>query len=400
MAHRAGSGSRHIVTFLLSIALAGTPLIVPWFASDAGASVPAPTTSILIPSAGRACRAPRPPWTPPRPMRPPSSSCSSAGTYGLTGDLVGTATATVYGWIEKWNTTTVPNATYALLSEASGPGGSTFSSSVNVTVNNPPATSILIPTAGASVSGTAATLDASASNATTVKFLLFGGTYGLTGELVGTATATLYGWVEKWNTTTVPNATYALLSEASGPGGSTFSSSVNVTVNNPTGSVPPFPTSISASHTYLVDQYGHPFLINGDSAWNLAWGLDSSDQATYLADRRADGFNTVVTDLVGSSANYGKASGANYNGDVPFTGGNFATPNPAYWSKSTLLPAGRQLRDHRIRHPHRRLCHPERQRVQHDDQRPGEGVRTMACQPVPIVPIPGDRVDARQRLRR
>jgi Protein of unknown function (DUF4038) len=99
------------------------------------------------------------------------------------------------------------------------------------------------------------------------------------------------------------------------------------------GSAPPFATSVSTSHTYLVDQYGHPFLVNGDSAWNLAWGLDSANQATYLADRQADGFNTVVTDLVGNESMYGSLNGANHNGDVPFTGGNFATPNPAYWSK-------------------------------------------------------------------
>ena len=68
------------------------------------------------------------------------------------------------------------------------------------------------------------------------------------------------------------------------------------------GSAPPFATSVSASHTYLVDQYGNPFLVNGDSAWNLAWGLDSADQTTYLADRQADGFNTVVTDLVGNDS--------------------------------------------------------------------------------------------------
>jgi hypothetical protein len=82
-----------------------------------------------------------------------------------------------------------------------------------------------------------------------------------------------------------------------------------------------------------VDQYGNPFLINGDSAWNAAWGLDSTDQNTYLADRAAHGFNTIVTDLVGNKSNAGNANGANYNGDVPFTGGDFSTPNPAYWSK-------------------------------------------------------------------
>jgi Protein of unknown function (DUF4038) len=93
-----------------------------------------------------------------------------------------------------------------------------------------------------------------------------------------------------------------------------------------------YATSVSASGTYLVDQYGEPFLVNGDSAWNVAWALDQADQATYLADRQANGFNTVVTDLVGNDTMDGSSNGANYAGDVPFTGGNF-TPNPAYWSK-------------------------------------------------------------------
>jgi hypothetical protein len=82
------------------------------------------------------------------------------------------------------------------------------------------------------LSGTAATLDASASNATSVEFLLFGGTYGFSGHLVGTATSTIYGWLDSWNTTTVPNGSYVLLSYASGPGGNTVSSGVSITVDN------------------------------------------------------------------------------------------------------------------------------------------------------------------------
>ena len=88
----------------------------------------------------------------------------------------------------------------------------------------PPTNRVLVPANGATLSGTAATLDASASNATSVEFWLFGGTYGYSGHLVGTATPTIYGWLYSWNTTTVPNGSYVLLSEAFGPGGSTFSS--------------------------------------------------------------------------------------------------------------------------------------------------------------------------------
>ena len=93
-----------------------------------------------------------------------------------------------------------------------------------------PTTSVLIPSAGATLSGTAATLDAAASNATSVQFLLSGG--GYSGLVVGTATATIYGWIVVWNTTAVPNNSYVLSSEAFGPGGSAFSGSVSITVHN------------------------------------------------------------------------------------------------------------------------------------------------------------------------
>ena len=96
-----------------------------------------------------------------------------------------------------------------------------------------PSTSVLVPSSGATLSGSTY-LDASATNATSVEFLLFGGTYGYSAPVVCTATLTYYGWLCAWNTTTVPNGSYVLVSEASGPGGSAYSSSgVSITVNNP-----------------------------------------------------------------------------------------------------------------------------------------------------------------------
>src|ERR1700677_3535316 len=68
-----------------------------------------------------------------------------------------------------------------------------------------PTTGVLVPSAGATLSGTTATLDASASNATSVEFLLFGGSYGYNAPVLCTATATIYGWLCGWNTTTVLN---------------------------------------------------------------------------------------------------------------------------------------------------------------------------------------------------
>jgi hypothetical protein len=93
-----------------------------------------------------------------------------------------------------------------------------------------PTTSVIIPSNGTALSGTAATLDATATNATSVQFLLFGGGYW--GHVVGTATPTIYGWLYSWNTSTVANGSYVLLSEASNSGGNAFSSNVNITVQN------------------------------------------------------------------------------------------------------------------------------------------------------------------------
>ena len=69
---------------------------------------------------------------------------------------------------------------------------------------NVPTTSILVPLSGASLSGSTS-LDASASNATSVKFVLFGGTYGYSGQTLCTASLTAYGWFCAWNTSSVPN---------------------------------------------------------------------------------------------------------------------------------------------------------------------------------------------------
>ena len=152
-----------------------------------------------------------------------------------------TAAPTVYGWLSQWNTTVVPNGTYTIQSVASYAGGvSGTSAPVTVTVNNAaPTTSVVIPATGATQSGAAATLDASASpNVTSVSFEVSGGT--LTDDVVVTATPTVYGWLSQWNTTAVPNGTYTVQSVASYAGGvSGTSAPVTVTVNNaaPTTSV-------------------------------------------------------------------------------------------------------------------------------------------------------------------
>jgi chitodextrinase len=191
---------------------------------------PPPTTSVIIPSNGATLSGTTT-------LDATASNATSVefrlfgGSYGYSGPVICTATLTLYGWLCSWNTTTVATGSYVLLSEAFNSGGSAFSSGVSITVNNPPTTNVLIPSNGATLSGST-TLDASASNATSVEFRLFGGVYGYNAPVICTATLTLYGWLCSWNTTTVANGSYVLLSEAFNSGGSAFSSGVSITVHN------------------------------------------------------------------------------------------------------------------------------------------------------------------------
>jgi outer membrane protein assembly factor BamB len=94
-----------------------------------------------------------------------------------------------------------------------------------------PSTSVVIPSNGATLTGSQY-LDASASNnVTKVEFYLTGGT--LNNALIATATPTYYGWLTGWNTTTVANGTYTLQSVAYyASGASGTSTGTTVTVNN------------------------------------------------------------------------------------------------------------------------------------------------------------------------
>ena len=154
------------------------------------------------------------------------------GIYGYNAPVVCTATATFSGWLCSWNTTTVPDGSYVLLSEAFNSAGSTFSSGVGVTVNNPPpSTTVGLPAPGATISGSQ-WLDASSSaGVTKVVYKLTSGTLNQT--IIATATPTLVGWLADFNSASVPNGTYTLQSAASYPGGVTgISPGIPITIAN------------------------------------------------------------------------------------------------------------------------------------------------------------------------
>ena len=160
----------------------------------------------------------------------------TGGSYNKT--VLGTASLTLSGAILAWNTTTVVNGTYTLQSLATdGAGNTAYSPGITVTVSNtPPSTAVIIPVTGANLSGTSAVLDASASASNgvgiaKVQFVLTGGSFNKL--VVGTATATLYGYLFSFNTATVVNGTYTLQSLATdGSGNTTYSPGITITIGN------------------------------------------------------------------------------------------------------------------------------------------------------------------------
>jgi len=96
---------------------------------------------------------------------------------------------------------------------------------------------------------------------------------------------------------------------------------------------------LSADKTHLVNTLtNRPVFMNGDAAWSAIVQLDDSGAEKYLADRASRGFNIIEVNLLEhawanncSSCSYGCAD---INGDCPFKGAAFSTPNDAYFQQA------------------------------------------------------------------
>jgi hypothetical protein len=96
-------------------------------------------------------------------------------------------------------------------------------------------------------------------------------------------------------------------------------------------SAPVYPPKLSTSGSYLVDQAGRPFFINGEAAWSLIGQLSKPDAELYLENRRQKAFNVVLVRLTNHA--FTTNAPANFYGDQPFsTPGDFNTPNEAYFA--------------------------------------------------------------------
>jgi len=162
---------------------------------------------------------------------------------------------------------------------------------------------------------------------------------------------------------------------AGGQGGGSANAGGGMTSGGSGGTVPTptpvFPLKLSSNHRYLVDQNGVPFRMQGEAAWDASVSLSLSEWRTYLDNRKAKGFNTVLVQITnpvryqsGSPAPASKgasgalpflknASGGTWDGDPGFAGNlvgqggayhfdaDFSTPNPAYftWIDTLLAEA-------------------------------------------------------------
>ena len=169
-----------------------TAIRVPRLDNDSGTSNPTPSPHGLLDS------------------RPTSSSSSSSSS-----------------------STTSTTSTSSTL-PASGVLATAADSRQSASETDSPKTSILVPGRGATVSGSVALAASASSNARSLKFYLLGGSYGYSGRMLCAATLTEAGWACELNTTTVPNGSYSLVSDASNTSGSDFSAGVNITVSNGT----------------------------------------------------------------------------------------------------------------------------------------------------------------------
>jgi hypothetical protein len=87
----------------------------------------------------------------------------------------------------------------------------------------------------------------------------------------------------------------------------------------------------------IVDQDGRPFFWSGDAGWSLIAQLSQADAEAYLDDRQQKGFDLVMVNLIEHA--FSSNPPADHDGDLPFTGAPFATPNEAYFAHADAVIA-------------------------------------------------------------
>ncbi|MGN9810206.1 apiosidase-like domain-containing protein [Micromonospora sp. BQ11] len=98
------------------------------------------------------------------------------------------------------------------------------------------------------------------------------------------------------------------------------------TTGEPAAAATAFPLKVSSNARHLVDANNQPFLLAADTAWFALENLTDAEVDTYLDNRVAKGFNTVMV-----MAPHHWTERNRYN-QLPFsTAGNLSTPDAGWW---------------------------------------------------------------------
>jgi hypothetical protein len=208
----------------------------------------------------------------------------------------------------------------------------------------PPSTSVIIPSNGAILSGSAL-LDAAGSDnigVTQVQFEVSGGPSNLNDQVVATASPSLYGWLANWNTTTVPNGTYNLQSVATDTEGLvTTSAPITVSVNNaaPMTSVVIPSNNASVSGTQLLDAWATSGVAQVE--FEVSGGPSNlNDQVVATGNPTFYGWLANWTTTRVPNGTYSLQSVASYSGGVSGTSPSISVMvNNAPPMTSVVLPA-------------------------------------------------------------
>src|SRR5579859_2160653 len=98
-----------------------------------------------------------------------------------------------------------------------------------------------------------------------------------------------------------------------------------------------YPLKVSSTGRYLVDQNNQPVFWSGDAGWSAIVQGTNADIDTYMTNRQSHGVNVVIVNLIDHL--FGTNAPRDFNGDPPFTGTPFTTPNEAYFAHADYAVA-------------------------------------------------------------
>ena len=111
-----------------------------------------------------------------------------------------------------------------------------------------------------------------------------------------------------------------------------------IVVGSVANAEPAYPIKSSANGRYLVDASGQPFLLVGDSPQALMVNLSEAETEQYFINRRTNGFNAALVDIIATTYTGGRSDSSTYDGILPFTANvsghstyDLTKTNATYW---------------------------------------------------------------------